>query len=177
MTDIFFDLETQKSIQEVGGRDNLRLLRVSVAVTFSTATNEFKSYTEKEMPDLVADLKAADRVIGFNILNFDYPVLKAYTTERLNDSKTLDLLDDIYNKLGFRIGLDALASANLGTKKSADGLLAIQWFREGKLDQLVSYCRDDVAITKKLYEYGRDNKFVVYLDRSGRKQKVAVNWK
>jgi len=176
MTDIFFDLETQKSIQEVGGRENLRLLRVSVAVTFTTATNEFKAYTENEMPALVADLKAADRVIGFNILNFDYPVLKAYTTERLSDLKTLDLLDEIYNKLGFRISLDALASATLGTKKSADGLLAIQWFREGKLEQLIAYCRDDVAITKKLFDYGRDNKFLAYLDRAGRKQQVAVNW-
>jgi DEAD/DEAH box helicase domain-containing protein len=177
MTDIFFDLETQKSIQEVGGRENLRLLRVSIAVTFSTATNDFKSYTEKEMPELVADLKAADRVIGFNLLGFDYPVLKAYTNERLSDLKTLDLMDEVYNKLGFRIGLDALASATLGTNKSADGLRAIQWFREGKIEQLISYCRDDVDITKKLFDYGRDNKFLAYFDRSGRKQKVAVNWK
>ena len=70
-------------------------------MTFSTATNDFKSYTEKDVPALIADLKAADRVIGFNLLNFDYPVLKAYTSERLSDLKTLDLLDDIYNKLGF----------------------------------------------------------------------------
>ena len=177
MNDIFFDLETQKSIQEVGGRENLKLLRVSVAVTFSTATNEFKSYTEKDVPALVTDLKAADRVIGFNLLNFDYPVLKAYTSERLNDLKTLDLLDDIYNKLGFRVGLDALASATLGTNKSADGLVAIQWFREGKIDELIAYCRDDVAITKKLYEAGRDNGFVLYPDRDGRKKKVNVAWR
>ncbi len=177
MNDIFFDLETQKSIQEVGGRENLRLLRLSVAVTFSTATNEYKSYLEKDAAALVADLIAADRVIGFNLLNFDYPVLKAYTTNRLSDLKTLDLLDDIYNKLGFRLGLDALASATLGANKSADGLQAIQWFREGKFEQLVAYCRDDVAITKKLYEAGRDNGFVSYVDRDGRKKKINVAWK
>jgi DEAD/DEAH box helicase domain-containing protein len=177
MNDIFFDLETQKSFQEVGGRENLKLLRVSVAVTFSTATNAFKSYTENDVAALVADLKAADRVIGFNLLNFDYPVLKAYTAERLSDLKTLDLLDDIYNKLGFRVGLDALAHATLGAQKSADGLLAIQWFREGKIDQLIAYCRDDVAITKRLFEFGRDNGYVVYPDRNRRKQKVSVTWK
>jgi len=176
MADLFFDLETQKSIQEVGGRDNLRLLRVSVAVTFSTTTNEFKTYMEKDMPALVADLKAAQRVIGFNLLNFDYPVLKAYTTERLNDLNTLDLLQDIYNKLGFRVGLDALASATLGGSKSADGLAAIRWFREGKIDELIAYCRDDVAITQKLFAFGRDNKFVQFADRNGQKQKIAVNW-
>jgi len=177
MNDIFFDLETQKSFQEVGGRENMRLLRVSVAVTFSTATNDFKSYTEKDVPALIADLKAADRVIGFNLLGFDYQVLKAYTSERMSDLKTLDLLDDIYNKLGFRVSLDALAQAKLGASKSADGLLAIQWFREGKIDQLIAYCRDDVAITKQLFEFGRDNGYVVYPDRNQRTQKVNVAWK
>ena len=179
MNDLFFDLETQKSFQEVGGRDasRLKLLRVSVAVTFSTATNEFKSYSEKQMNDLVVDLKAADRIIGFNILNFDFPVLKAYTQERLNDLQSLDMLEVIYNKLGFRVGLDALASASLGANKSSDGLQAIQWYREGKIDELIAYCRDDVAITKQLFEFGRDNGHLFYPDRDGHKKKVIVNWK
>ncbi len=177
MNDLFFDLETQKSIQDVGGRENIRLLRVSVAVTFSTAANAFKSYTEAEVPALIADLKAADRVIGFNLLGFDYAVLKYYTAERLNDLRTLDLLDDIYNKLGFRIGLDALAAATRGARKSADGLAAIRWFREGKIDELIAYCRDDVAITKQLFEAGRDRGFVQFVDRDGRTKKVNVSWK
>jgi DEAD/DEAH box helicase domain-containing protein len=176
MNDIFFDLETQHSFQEVGGRENMKLLRVSVAVTFSTAAAAFKSYAEQDVAALIADLKAADRVIGFNLLQFDYQVLRAYTTERLSDLKTLDLLDDIYNKLGFRVSLDALAQATLGASKSADGLTAIRWFREGRLDQLIEYCRADVDITKRLYEYGRDNGFVAYPDRAGRKNKLSVAW-
>ncbi len=177
MNDVFFDLETQRSIQEVGGRENLRLLRVSVAVTFSAATEKFKVYREDQVPALIADLKAASRVIGFNILQFDYPVLKYYTAERLSDLPTLDLLEDVYNKLGFRIGLDALASATLGAHKRADGLAAIRWFREGNLDQLIAYCCEDVSITKRLYEAGRDNGFVQYHDRQGRLQKVNVTWR
>jgi DEAD/DEAH box helicase domain-containing protein len=177
VNDVFFDLETQRSIQEVGGRENLRLLRVSVAVTFSTATDQFKVYREDQVPALVADLKAASRVIGFNLLQFDYPVLRYYTAERLGDLPTLDLLQDLYNKLGFRIGLDALARATLGTQKLADGLAAIRWFREGNLDQLITYCCEDVSITKRLYEAGRDNGSVQYLDRQGRLQKVNVTWR
>ncbi len=179
MNDLFFDLETQKSIQEVGGRENIKLLRVSVAVTFSTATNEFKTYTEKQVPALVADLQAAERVIGFNILNFDYQVLKYYTQERLSELPTLDLLADIYNKLGFRVGLDALAYATLGNaaRKSADGLQAIQWFREGKLDELIAYCRADVAVTQQLFEFGRDQGYVQYPDRNRRIKKVNVAWR
>ncbi len=177
MNDIFFDLETQKSFQDVGGRQNAHLLRVSVAVTFSTATNAYKSYTEKEVTALVAELKAADRVIGFNLLNFDYAVLKAYTSERLSEFPTLDLLNDLYNRLGFRVGLDALANATLGASKTGSGLDAIRWYREGKIDELIAYCRDDVAITKKLFEYGRDNGYVYYVDRYGQKNRVNVVWK
>ncbi len=151
--DIFFDLETQRSIQQVGGRENIRLLRMSVAVTFSTAANAFKTYLERDAPALVADLKSATRVIGFNLLQFDYPVLKYYTQERLNELPTLDLLQDLYNKLGFRIGLDALARATLGCNKSSDGLTAIRWFQEGKIDELLAYCCDDVRITKQLFEW------------------------
>ncbi len=177
MDDLFFDLETQKSFQEVGGRENIKLLRLSVAVTFSSATNEFKSYTEKEVNGLIADLKVAERVIGFNLLNFDYQVLKAYTSERLSDLPTVDMLDDIYNKLGFRISLDALANATLDANKGGDGLDAIRWYREGKMDELIAYCREDVAITKRLYEYGRDSGFVCFLDKFGQKRKVSVAWK
>lgn len=177
MNDIFFDLETQHSFQEVGGRENIKLLRVSVAVTFSTATNAFKAYTENDVPALIADLKAADRVIGFNVLQFDYPVLKYYTPERLSDLPTLDLLEDVYNKLGFRVGLDALVNATLGVNKSADGLAAIRWFREGKIDQLVAYCRDDVTVTRQLFESGRDRGCVYFIDRDGQKKKINVAWK
>ncbi|MBI4790708.1 MAG: ribonuclease H-like domain-containing protein [Chloroflexi bacterium] len=177
MNDLFFDLETQRSIQEVGGRENIRLLRVSVAVAYSTATAAFKTYSESQIAELIADLKAATRVIGFNVLRFDYEVLKYYTQERLSDLPTLDLLEDVYNKLGFRVGLDALADATLGVKKSADGLAAIQWFREGKLEQLAAYCCDDVAITKQLFEWGRDHGFLQYPDRQGRKKQVPVTWR
>lgn len=176
MNDIFFDLETQKSFQEVGGRDNLRLLRLSVAVTLSSATNESKAYTEKDVDRLVADLKAADRVIGFNILGFDYPVLKAYTSERLNDLHTVDMLADIYNTLGFRVSLDSLANATLGAKKIGDGLDAIRWYREGKIDELIAYCREDVALTRKLYESGRDQGFLFFTDKFGAKNRVNVKW-
>ena len=179
MNDLFFDLETQKSFQEVGGRDaeRIKLLRLSIAVTFSTTTNEFKSYTEQEAGALIADLRAAERVIGFNLLNFDYQVLKAYTAERLSDLPTVDMLEDIYNILGFRVGLDALANATLNANKIGDGLGAIRWYREGKIDALIAYCREDVALTKKLYDYGRDNKCVYYVDKFGTRKRVNVNWK
>jgi len=173
---VFFDLETQNSIDDVGGRNNLRLLKMSVGVTYSTADAAFHRYTEETAADLIAELKAADQVVGFNLLGFDYEVLQAYTQDDLRALPTLDMLDHIRRILGFRIGLDALASATLNVRKSADGLQAIRWWREGKLDELLAYCEQDVDVTRRLYEFGRANKYVQFYDRGYRLKRVPVGW-
>ena len=77
MNIVYFDLETQKIFEEVGGRDASKLL-LACGVTWSTERNDFAVYWEKDAPALIAELKSADRVIGFNIINFDYEVLKPY---------------------------------------------------------------------------------------------------
>ena len=174
---LFFDLETQHSFQEVGGRDFLEKLLVSVAVTYSSLTGEFKSYTEPQALYLIEDLFSADTVIGFNLIHFDYRVLKPYTAKDLSQLKTIDMLLHIRDRLGFRVSLDSLGHATLGTGKSADGLQAIRWYREGKMDELTAYCKDDVEITYRLYEYGKLNGYVYYQDRySGKKKKILVDW-
>jgi DEAD/DEAH box helicase domain-containing protein len=173
---VFFDLETQRSFQEVGGRHNISRLGLSVAVTYSTADGEYHHYTEDNVADLIEELKAADLVVGFNVLSFDYEVLRAYTDYPLRQLPTVDMLDDIYRTLGFRVSLDALASATLGTTKSADGMQAIRWWRQGEMQELCDYCQQDVEITRQLYEFGRQNKYVQYRDRQWRIKRVPVSW-
>lgn len=174
---LFFDLETQHSFQEVGGRHHLDKLLVSVAVTYSSLTGEYKSYTEPHVFYLIEDLFSATTVIGFNIVHFDYRVLKPYTSKDLTQLKTIDMLTHIHQRLGFRVSLSSLAQATLGTDKSADGLTAVKWYREGKMDELIAYCKDDVEITRRLYDYGKHRGHVFYLDRYlGKKKQVAVNW-
>jgi len=173
---IFFDLETRRSFQEVGGRHNIPRLGLSVAVTYSTADGEYHHYTEETVDELIEELKAAELVVGFNVISFDYQVLTAYTDHPLRQLPTVDMLDDIYRTLGFRLSLDALATATLGVGKSADGLQAIRWWRQGKMQELLDYCQQDVEVTRQLYEFGEQNKYLHYLDRRGRMRRVAVNW-
>ncbi|MBV6451538.1 MAG: hypothetical protein MHPDNHAH_02282 [Anaerolineales bacterium] len=174
---VYFDLETQKLFEDVGGRDPSKLL-LACGVTWSTARNDFAVYWEKDAAALVAELKSADRVIGFNILNFDYAVLQPYApNENLRSTRTTDMLQDIYRALGFRLSLDSLAKATLGATKSADGVQSVKWFRDGELDKVAEYCKTDVDVTRRLYEFGRDNGFVNYYSKLGSKLKVAVNWK
>jgi DEAD/DEAH box helicase domain-containing protein len=174
---LFFDLETQHSFQEVGGRNHLEKLLVSVAVTYSTLSGEFKSYTESQVLTLIEDLLSADTVVGFNLIHFDYRVLTPYTHRDLSLIKTIDMLLHLRERLGFRVSLDSLAHATLGTGKSADGLQAIRWFREGNMESLIAYCKNDVTVTRNLYEYGNRNGYVYYWDRyTGKRKKVSVRW-
>lgn len=178
MNIVFFDLETQNLFEDVGGRNNIAALKVSCAVTWSSVRNDYAVYWEKDVPALVAELKSAGRVVGFNLKGFDYEVLRPYVPdERLQFLPTLDILDDLFRSLSFRVSLDSVARATLGDTKSASGIQAVVWWREGKLDPLVEYCKADVNITRRIYEFGCANGFVQYYTRLGSKQKVKVNWK
>jgi DEAD/DEAH box helicase domain-containing protein len=177
MNIVYFDVESQKLFEEVGGRDASRLL-LACGVTWSTARNDFAVYWEKDASALVAELKSADRVVGFNIIGFDYEVLKPYArNENFRAFRTTDMLQDIYRTLQFRLSLDTIAWATLGTTKTADGVQSVEWFRNGELGKVAEYCKSDVDITRRVYEFGRDNGFVNYYSRLGSKLKVAVNWK
>jgi DEAD/DEAH box helicase domain-containing protein len=176
MNVVFFDLETQRTFEEVGGRRNIRKLRLSAAVTYSTADGQFRRYKEADVDDLIVELKTADLVVGFNVVRFDYEVLRAYTDETFKGIDTVDMLDHIYQRLGFRVSLDNLAQATLGTAKSADGLQAVRWYKEGEIEKVLDYCQQDVEVTRQLYEFGQKQKHVKYQDRSYRTQMVPVSW-
>ncbi|HRJ56436.1 MAG TPA: ribonuclease H-like domain-containing protein [Anaerolineales bacterium] len=178
MNYVFFDLETQNLFEDVGGRDHIDKLKVACAVTFSTAKNDFSIYWEKDVPALVEELRSATKVIGFNLLGFDYKVLQPYAPQtRFASIPTLDLLFDLQKNLGFRLSLDTIASATLGATKTADGLQSVQWFRSGELDKVSEYCQADVDITRRVFEFGRDNGFIHYKSKLGSKLKASVKWK
>ncbi len=176
MNIVYFDLETQKSADEVGGWSNKHLMRVSFGVTYSTQDDQFKGYEEGDMPALLAELSAADLVIGYNIISFDYSVLSAYSDQDFSKLPTLDLMADLRSILGFRLKLDNLTTTTLKSGKSAEGLMAIQWFHEGEFAKIALYCKEDVRITRDLHRFGCEHKFVYYTDKRNRVCKAPVNW-
>jgi DEAD/DEAH box helicase domain-containing protein len=173
---VYFDLETQKSAEDVGGWDKIREMRMSIGVTYSTARQEYRIYGEKQVDDLVTDLQRADLVIGFNNLRFDYEVLHYYTILDLRQIPTLDVLVELQKTLQHRLSLDSVASATLGVEKTSEGMQAIRWYREGRLLDIAEYCCYDVKITRLVHEYGVANRQLYYKDRFGKKLTVPVLW-
>ena len=174
---VLFDLETQKSAADVGGWQNSHKMLVAVGVACFLEEGSLVVYREDEIQSLIDALETAELVVGFNIERFDYRVLSGYTgvdyRERL---PTLDLLQEIHKRLGFRLSLNHVAQETLDVEKSADGLQSLEWVKEGRLDLVEAYCRKDVEILRDLYLFGRRVGHVCYRDREGRRVKLPVDW-
>jgi DEAD/DEAH box helicase domain-containing protein len=173
---VVFDLETQRSFDEVGGRSQMHRLGVSVGVAYRYDTGEFLVYTEDRVSDLVDLLRDAELVVGYNIRGFDYEVLRGYTDVDLQALPTLDLMYDLEDRLGFRPKLESVAAPTLGAGKSADGLQALEWWKRGEIDKITEYCREDVRVTRDLFEFGRRNRCVMVSRFGGKPRQVEVEW-
>jgi DEAD/DEAH box helicase domain-containing protein len=173
---VYFDLETQYLADEVGGWGNIPKMRLAAAVTYSTARASFSHYVEEDAGALVSELQSADLVVGYNVLRFDYQVLQPYTEVPLQTLPTVDMLQHIYQALGFRLSLDAVAAATIGTTKSADGIQAVQWYRQGEMDKVLAYCQRDVEVTRDVHAFGVRHRYVRYRDRQYRVRQVPVRW-
>jgi DEAD/DEAH box helicase domain-containing protein len=172
----YFDLETQKSADDVGGWGNIHKMGLAVGVVWDSVDQEYFTYEEKDARQLVDKLRTADLAVGFNIIGFDYTVLQPYSDFDLQEINTFDMLVDVKKHLGFRLSLNHLAQHTLNAKKSADGLVSLQWYKEGKIDKIIKYCKQDVEITRDLFLFGEKNGFVNYQSRSGNPLQLKVDW-
>ena len=171
--DYVIDLETRYSFDEVGGRDNFAALGVSYIGLYSYRDDKFFGFRENELEKLNPILEKADRIIGFNVLHFDLPVLRPHVSVDLFGLPVLDIMDDVTAVLGFRAGLGALSKATLGKDKLGKGLDSLVWYRAGDWARLEEYCLQDVRLTRDLYEYGKEHGHLLF-DSFGEGKRIAI---
>ena len=168
------DVETRRSAEDVGGWHKADRMGVSVAVVYDSGDDSFHTYLQDELEAMFARLCQAELVIGFNILRFDYQVLQPFADYALKLLPTLDLLDEVKARLSYRVSLDNIAQATLEAPKSADGLQALAWWREGKVAAIAEYCRKDVELTRDVYLYGQKHGHVLFTNKAGQKVRIPV---
>jgi DEAD/DEAH box helicase domain-containing protein len=179
MTDrrLVLDLETKKTFDDVGGRNHLDKLGISVVGVYDYATDRYTTFVESEFGRLQNLLIDASLIIGFNHVWFDMPVLQPYLSVDVKKLPCFDIMLDLQEKLGHRVGLDSVASATLGIGKTASGLDAIRFYNEGRWDELKSYCLNDVKVTKEVFDHGIKNKKISYTSKFGQQKKeLKVDW-
>jgi DEAD/DEAH box helicase domain-containing protein len=171
-----FDLETQRSAAEVGGWHRANLMKISCIVLYDSRQDRFIDFMESQIPRFIEYLQGLDLVVGFNIKRFDYQVLNGYSDFNFMQLNNLDILEEVKKHLGFRLSLSHLATACLGVDKTADGLQALQWWKEGRILEIIEYCRQDVKITRDLFHYGRKKGHLVFKNREDEMARIPVDW-
>ncbi|WDP93083.1 MAG: DEAD/DEAH box helicase [Desulfobacter sp.] len=169
------DIETRRSAAQVGGWHRADRMGVSCAVLYDSEPDEFTVYHQDNIPELVSHLKELDLVVGFNIIRFDYKVLSGLSPFNFTQLPTLDMLMKVHERLGYRLSLDQLARQTLGTEKSADGLKALEWWQQGRMDLIVQYCTQDVRVTRDLYLFGLEHGYLVFKNKAGFQVRLPLN--
>ncbi len=169
---LVIDIETKYTFRDFSDH---KKLGVSVAAAYDFASGREAVFEEKELHGLFRLIEGCSFIVGYNINSFDLPVLQAYYPGDITSFKTFDLLEDIREKIGRRLALNDVVNATLGLQKSGHGLLAVEYYNQGKMDELKKYCLDDVLLTKSLFEYGVKHGYINYLNERG-KMNIKVSW-
>lgn len=172
---IVVDIETQQLVQEIGGWDHIDRLKISVACAYDSKTEEFLSFTEDNISQLI-NLCEQRLVVGYNIRGFDLPVLAAYGL-RIEKLDTFDIMYDLEALTRQRyLKLEAVAMGTLNIGKSADGLQAVEWYKAGQIQKIIDYCIQDVKVTRDVFQFGRQNGFVKIQRSAENISQVNVSW-
>ena len=183
---IYFDLETKYSADEVGGWGNIEDMGMSVGVIWDNLDKQFHVYIEHQIQEMVDHFYRATQIVGFNHIGFDYRVVtgvyhsdahqRSQLYTKLAGLNNFDMLFELKKLLGHRLKLESIARPTLGTGKSADGLQALKWYKEGKLDKIIEYCKVDVEVTRDLHRFALEHGKLLYDSKLGIKT-VNVEWK
>jgi len=172
--EIVLDIETQNWFDDVGSNDHT-LLKISVIGCYFYETDEYRAFEEHEFTELWPLLEKADRLIGYNSISFDYAVMNNYYTGDFVKFPTLDIMVEIQKSLGRRLKLQDVAQATIGEGKSGYGGQAVEWWKEGKIQEIKDYCLQDVKVTRLVYEYGLRHGALAYVDRTGERRGIPVD--
>jgi DEAD/DEAH box helicase domain-containing protein len=170
------DIETKRSAQEVGGWHLANNMGISCAVLYNSKSDTYETYLDNQIEDLIAVMRQMKLIIGFNIKRFDYRVLSGYIQTDYSQFPTLDLLEHVHQRLGYRLSLGHLGEITLGAPKSANGLQALLWWKEGKIDEIINYCKKDVQITRDLYIFGKQKGYVLFQNKAKQIVRLPVRW-
>jgi hypothetical protein len=157
MRTVFFDIETT-------GLADTDTVTVVCCETFENGAcsvyNFAKATTDDEWnrlrDDLVREFDDATALGAYNGVRFDLPFMQNdlhIPAQKITEwvLKTSDILEQLRLAEGVVCKLDHLCAINDVATKSSDGCAAVRMAREGRWEELESYCANDVHILCELY--------------------------
>src|SRR3990167_9037441 len=162
---IVFDCEIKNEIdgKNIGWRDFGRMGH-AVSSLYDYRSGDYCIYFDDNLDRMVERINEADLVVGFNIVEFDLPLIAVSAKAQLRPDIAMncyDMLPVTRRSTGWRAGrfpsgmkLDDHLLAMYGTAgmKSGHGANAPNLWQEKKLGELCSYVLRDVNREKALFE-------------------------
>jgi DEAD/DEAH box helicase domain-containing protein len=179
MRQVFFDVETKNTFDEVGGYFPGKLSPSFIGVCIRDGYDgkgEMIEIFEQDIPKLWPIFESADVIVGFNSIGFDMEVLRPLYTGDVDKLPQLDLMLRFKEATGHRISLDSIALETLGKGKIGHGLGAIKYYKEGRLQELAKYCMMDVEITRDIYDWGRTKGKVKFKNKWNRLIEAPIDF-
>jgi hypothetical protein len=184
--EVFFDVETKKLFSDTATGDPaelgvsiLSMCYRSLDENYQVISQTMTSFWEKNFNEMWPIFAKADRIVGFNSINFDVNALAPYAPPEFRKLKHFDILDEVKKITGRRFSLNSLAKDTLNNEKSDVGTNAVIYWNKGdneSLRKLKEYCEMDVAITRDLYDFGFKNKILKYMDKWNYVRTIPVDF-
>lgn len=196
---VVFDLEIQKAIVtedreidpewEVKGWVEAKNTLISVAYLYDYKLGKYVAYDQWMLLELAKRINEADVVVGHNHIRFDYAVLNGHIDLIYGEDagkykvqsspvRDFDIMMQLKKANGGQwngkgnFSLDNVGEKTCGINKSGHGEDAPQLWRDGYYAQLYNYCRDDVEVTRMVYEHIYYEGFAI--DGSGKKFEIKT---
>lgn len=139
---------------------------VSVIGVYDYVSGRYGVFLEDNIEGFRKLIKMRDVLVGFNSIGFDNQLLAANDVTIPKD-KCYDLLAEIWKaaklapKFNWKThggyGLNAVATANIGAKKTGyGGSIPIDW-QQGRIGRVINYCLHDVWLTKGVLDLVIEN--------------------
>lgn len=138
---------------------------VAVVSVYDYETDKVLSYVcdpgvQNEIQVLKQVMTQRETIVGFNIIKFDNPLLRAHGVD-IQDGVCYDILKQLWFASGLSevynprthggYNLDAVIRANFGDDgKMMSGADAPYLWQDGEHQKVIDYCEDDVRLTTKL---------------------------
>lgn len=145
------------------------LFGFAAGVAVELDTGEALRFAPDEAAAMIEALAAADVTAGYNSAAFDLGVLSGVGSVEHLRERHVDLCAAVWDALkdlaaaegiNHRLrqgGLDGLCKANGLAGKTGVGADAPAMFREGRIEELLTYCEADVRLTADLYHIAREH--------------------
>lgn len=153
----------EKGIKYCGGWSDHERMGISVIGAYDYMNDRSRVFCADNMQAFIDRCAVPGTLlVGFNSIPFDNAVIKAVIKQEFAEDRCYDILREMWIAAGLEptfnrkthggYGLDATCEKNFNASKSGNGALAPVLWQRGQVGEVIDYCLNDIALTKKLFD-------------------------